>query len=355
MIELRVKKMIKNKLIGIKNWYYILMLMMLMQHSLSYAQFMSEIKIPEPLTSTYEKLKSSYFIKNTKHFSLSGQVKTIKEIRTNKSGIEGGLVANDTCIYEFLPNGKLLLFKQNDTIDKLENSNAKIEKYVFDSLGEKLLEAAYYDGTIQQNCNKVTQKFNKNGNIILETYQRFYDDKYHPHEKYMWDYILRYNWSKNFDTVSLIYNYKTEKTSYQRHYNRQYTFNNNKLTSSEAVHHTNITPIGRFFNEEVRSYDSLGNLVKIIYYDRAIKNSFNIDSMFEYFYNAKNELTKVLVYSLIHNGIETKDFNLDSTIKIDYLEYDELGNWIEKKVSYLHNDRKMSDGDAYTRTINYYD
>ena len=227
---------------------------------------------------------------------------------------------------------------------------------MFDDTGENLLEVAYYDGTIQQNCNKVTKKFNENGNIILENYQRFYDDKYHPHEKYMWDYILRYNWSKNFDSVNLIYNYKTEKTSYQRYHNVQYTFNSNKLTSTEAVNHSNFSSISRFFNEEVRSYDSLGNLVKIIYYDRVIKSSFNIDSKYEYFYNAKNELTKVLGYSLIHDGAggETKDFTLDYTIIIDYLMYDEQGNWIEKKVSYFQHDSKMSGGNVYTRAITYY-
>ncbi len=337
-----------------KNYNFILLLLFLSQSAQCYAQYLTEIVIPEKPTSTYEKLISTYFIKNTNRLGLNGNVKTIKEIQTKKSTIEGKVVANDTCYYEFLPNGNLFLFKQNDTIDKLENSNAKIEKYVFDTTGEKLLEAAYYDGTLQQNCNKVTKKFNDDGHIILETYQRFYDDRYHPHEKYMWDYILRYNWSKKHDTVNLIYNYKTEKTSYERYHNRQYIFNNSKLTSSETVDHPSFSSISSFFNEEVRSYNSLGNLVKIIYYDRVIKSSMNIDNMYEYFYNNKNELTKVLGYSLIHTGAETKDFNLDFTIKIDYLKYDEQGNWIEKKVSYLHNDGKMSDGNAYTRTINYY-
>ncbi len=339
-----------------KNYNFILLLLFLSMSTQCYAQFLSEIVIPEKPTSTYEKLISTYFIKNTKRLGLSGNVKTIKETQTKKSTVEGELVANDTCYYEFLPNGNLFLFKQNDTIDKLENSNAKIEKYVFDASGENLLEAAYYDGTMQQNCNKVTKKFNGYGHIILQTYQRFYEDKYHPHEKYMWDYILRYNWSKNQDTVNLSYNYKTEKTSYERYYNMQYKFNSNKLTSSEAVNHTNFSSINRFFNEEVRSYDSLGNLVKIIYYDRVLKSSLNIDSMYEYFYNAKNELTQVLGYSLVHGGAgdERKDFTLDFTIIIDYLKYDEQGNWMEKKVSYLQDDSKKSDGNVYTRTITYY-
>jgi hypothetical protein len=231
-----------SKFLGIKNSCIIFIIIILSEGVACYAQDMLEIHIPEPLTSTYEKLISTYFIKNTKRFGLSGHVKTIKEIQTKKSSIEGELFVGDTCYYEFLPNGNLFLFKQNDTIDKLENSNAKIEKYMFDVTGENLLEAAYYDGTIQQNCNKVTKKFNENGNIILENYQRFYDDKYHPHEKYMWDYILRYNWSINHDTVNLIYNYKTEKTSYQRYHNAQYTFNSNKLTSSEAAEKVYISP-----------------------------------------------------------------------------------------------------------------
>lgn len=341
-------------MLKIKNYNFILLLLFLSQSKQCYAQFLTEIVIPEKPTSTYEKLISTYFIKNTKRLGLCGNVKAIKETQTKKSAFEGRAFVNDTCYYEFLPNGNLYLFKQNDTIDKLENSNAKIEKYVFDTTGEKLLEAAYYDGTIQQNCNKVTRKFNDDGHITLETYQRFYEDRFHPHEKYMWDYILRYNWSKNIDTVNLIYNYKTEKTSYQRYYNRQYTFNSNKFTSSDIVDRTDFSLMGRFFNEEVRSYDSLGNLVKIIYYDRVIKSSMNIDNMYEYFYNAKNELTKVLGYSLIHTGAETKDFNLDFTNIIDYLKYDEQGNWIEKKVSYLYNDGKKSDGNSYTRTITYY-
>ncbi len=335
---------------------FILLLLFLSQSTLCYAQFVPEIVIPEKPTSTYEKLISTYFIKNTKRLGLSGNVKTIKETETKKSTVEAELVANDTCYYEFLPNGNLFLFKQNDTIDKLENSNAKLEKYVFDASGEKLLEAAYYDGTIQQNCNKVTKKFNDDGHIMLETYQRFYEDSYYPHEKYMWDYTLNYTWSKNNDTVNLIYNYKTEKTSYERYHNRQYIFNKSKLTSSEAVDHTSFSSISRFFNEEVRTYDSIGNLIKIIHYDRVIKSSFNIDSMVEYFYNAKNELTQVLGYSLIHGGAggATKDFTLDYTIKIDYLKYDEQGNWIEKKVSYFHHDSKMSGGNVYTRAITYY-
>ena len=341
-------------MLKIKNYNFILLLLFLSQNTQCFAQFLTEIVIPEKPTSTYEKLISTYFIKNTKSMGLSGNVKTIKETQTKKSAFEGKAVANDTCYYEFLPNGNLFLFKQNDTIDKLENSNAKIEKYVFDTTGEKLLEAAYYDGTIQQNCNKVTRKFNDDGHITLETYQRFYEDRFHPHEKYMWDYILRYNWSKNIDTVNLIYNYKTEKSSYHRYYNRQYTFNSNKLTLYDVVDRTDFSLRSRFFNEEVRSYDALGNLVKIIYYDRVIKSSMNIDNMYEYFYNAKNELTKVLGYSLIHTGAETKDFNLDFTNIIDYTKYDEQGNWIEKKVSYLYNDGKKSDGNSYTRTITYY-
>jgi hypothetical protein len=345
-----------SKCLGIKNIGFIILEILLSNCTLCYAQFLPEIVIPEKPISTYEKHTSTYFIKNTKRLGLSGHVKTITETQSKKSIIEGEIFNGDTCYYEFLPNGNLFLFKQNDTIDKLENSNAKIEKYVYDASGEKLLEAAYYDGTKQQNCNKVTKKFNENGHIILETYQRFYEDKYHPHEKYMWDYILHYNWSKNQDTVNLIYNYKTEKTSYERYLNKQYTFNSNELTSSETVDHTDFSLISRFFNEEVRSYDSLGNLVKIIYYDRVIKSSFNIDSMFEYFYNAKNELTKVLGYSLIHGGAvdQTKDFNLNYTINIDYLKYDAQGNWIEKKVSYLHSDSKMSGGNVYTRAITYY-
>jgi hypothetical protein len=51
---------------------------------------------------------------------------------------------------------------------------------------------------------------------------------------------------------------------------------------------------------------------------------------------------------------EKKDFTLDYTIKIDYLNYDEQGNWTEKKVSYLQDDSKMSDENVYARTITYY-
>lgn len=333
---------------------FILLLFFVSHSILCCAQNIQEIYIPEKPSSIYEKLISTYFVMNTKRFGLNGHVKTIKGTQTKKTVIAGKISVGDTCYYEFLPNGNLFLFKQNDTIDKLENSNAKIEKYVFDTTGEKLLEAAYYDGTMQQNCNKVIKKFNDNGNIILETYQRFYEDKYHPHEKYMWDYTLKYDWSKKQDTVNLIYNYKTEKTSYQRYHNVQYIFDSNRLTSSESAESVYLISKYRFLNSEERTYDSLGNLVKIIYYDRVIKNSLNIDNMFEYFYNAKNELTKVLGYSLIHNSTETKDFNLDYTIKIDYLKYDEQGNWIEKKVSYLHNDGKKSDGNAFSRAITYY-
>jgi hypothetical protein len=346
-----------NKVFEIKNVYFFLIVIILLEGTMCWAQYFPKVNIPEKPTSTYEKLTRTYFIKNTKRLGLSGNVKTIKETETINANVEGKVYKSDTCYYEFLPNGNLFLFKQNDTIDKLENSNAKIEKYVFDATGENLLEAAYYDGTIQQNCNKVTKKFNENGNIIFETYQRFYENKYHPHEKYMWDYILHYNWSENYDTVNLIYNYKTEITSYQRYYNMQYTFNSNKLTSSDAVDHTDFSLRGRFFNEEVRSYNSLGNLVKIIYYDRVIKSSLNMDNMVEYFYNAKNELTKVSGYSLIHNGAEDerKDFTLDYTVIIDYLKYDEHGNWMEKKVSYLTADFKKNGESINKRTIKYFD
>jgi hypothetical protein len=50
-------------------------------------------------TSTYEKLISTYFIKNTKRLGLSGNVKKIKETQTKKSAVEGNAFVNDTCYY----------------------------------------------------------------------------------------------------------------------------------------------------------------------------------------------------------------------------------------------------------------
>ena len=105
-----------SKFWEIKNSGFILMIIILSNCTWCYAQFVQEIYIPEKPTSTYEKLISTYFIKNTKRFGLSGNVKTIKETKTKKSTVEAELVANDTCYYEFLPNGNLFLFKQNDLL-----------------------------------------------------------------------------------------------------------------------------------------------------------------------------------------------------------------------------------------------
>lgn len=321
------------------------------------AQLVPEIHIPEKPTTTYEKLQNTYYIKTTQSYKLYGNVKSVTETETKKVVIDKKVFEGNKCYYEFLPNHNLLLFRQNDTIDKLENSNARIEKYLYDNAGEKLVEAIYCDGTIQQNANKVIRKFSDTGCIIEESYQRFYENKYALHEKYMWDYKLNYLWSKNLDTVNLKYNYKTANSSYQRFSNVQHIFNSNKLSTSEAAATKFVPDLDIFKDSEARTYDSLGNLTKIVYYDRTIKSSFNQDNMFEYKYNDKSELTELKMYFLVHNFLneKSKDFEFLSSIKIEYLKRDKYGNWIEKKVSYLQDDSGNNAENTYKRTIKYFD
>ena len=82
-----------------KNCIFILLLLFLSQSRHCYPQYLPEIVIPEKPTSTYEKLISTYFIKNTKRLGLSGNVKAIKETQTKKSAFEVRAFVNDTCYY----------------------------------------------------------------------------------------------------------------------------------------------------------------------------------------------------------------------------------------------------------------
>jgi hypothetical protein len=304
-----------------------------------------EVYTPQPdLDAT---LYTDSLIKTTKDYKLNGNVKLITEtITTNQNLGVAGLLK--TTRYEFLKNNKLTLYFE-DTLKGLKNSNSIIERYSFDDTGEKLIEIISYSGKWQ--VSKTVRKFDINGFINQEVFEQFNASSYYSGNKDMFDYTLNYYWTANKDTVQLKYTYKTEKSPYQRHYDqlRSFVYKKRKIEKrnpqTDSISKTLTLDFWPFSG--YKTYDAKGNVVKWLIADNEIKNSYNVDQLYEYKYNDRNELTDV---SYSTSGMHGRNnFEVQHKYEIQYLEYDVKGNWTLKKVTGKDNSEYL-----YQRKIGYY-
>lgn len=280
-----------------------------------------ELEVRTPTPGTYEMLQASHFIKPQISFRLYGNVREICETTTfhPKNGEDQLL---KTAYYEFSPEQRLTLYLE-DTMKSLKNSNAKIEKYFFE--GNRLFKVEKYSG-LQQNASKTVTTFDRDGFVIKEVFER-YDSWTQPPVPGIFDYTLDYYWDAERDTVELRYTYKTKHTSYERFTDNITSF----VEEKKAVQKNNdLVDLMHFGTSEHVTYDDRGNLTRLQIIDNTIKSSYNINQLYEYKYNDKNDLTEIAFYMSGPQG--ASKYELVYRYRISYSDFDEKENWTLKKI-----------------------
>lgn len=322
---------------------FILLLLFVSFFNKTNAQLLPDIEV-RSLTPDFDKtLQADYFIKTTRNYKLNGAVKEVKE--TVSSGSSGSpLVLLKTTRYDFLENNRLSLYME-DTSKSLINSNATIEKYFFDEIGKQLIKVEIYSG-IQQNSSKTLHYFDDSGFITQTVFERYISDSYYSNKEEIFDYTLNYLWNKERDTVQLKYIYKTPPSGYQRNSDRLYSF----VFDKQMHVRTNIFET-MFYSNQI-TYDEKGNVIKWLIIDNTIKDSYNIDLLYEYQYNENSDLIEV---SLSTTGMNGRDsYHLEYKYEISYLAFDKNGNWLLKKVKSQHESGVVDSEYIYRREISYY-
>ena len=310
--------------------------------------------------SLYQNLQSQYVVKTTRNFDLIGKVKAVKETIAFTSGTQ---LQTRTAEYAFLENNKLLFYVE-DNLNIFMNSGAISEQCTYDSSGNRLVQIVSMDGHLNR---KTIQQFDAAGYLVRLDFQQFQRNDWtvKEYERGIFDYRLVYDWNKSRDTVHAIYTYKRPSETYQRFNNQTFTFSKEqelrrqeqidklkKLEQTEMESTENQLLIG-YLTYKLPIYDSNGNILKYYIYDNTIKSSYNIHQLFEYEYNDKQALTKV-IYSTSGPHPEFEPYQSYSNT---YLKYDEHGNWIEKKVTGMQHDNGMNATGStyvYKRVIAYY-
>lgn len=307
--------------------------------------------------SKYKSLQSRFLIKTTKSFELSGQVKDIKEIITYGTDPVKQL---REIFYRFSNNGNLISYAE-DTLQGFMFSGSTIENYIYDSTGNNLLKSIILNGAYN---TEVIKLFDYEGYVTTESYQKFQrkDWSLKDYEIDIFDYILNYEWNGDRDTVYTFYNYKTKYEIYQRHKDGYYSFKHERqnlnrdrdslLKIVSTYKSDPFIPVGYGVDKQVE-LDSSGNIIKFYVFDNSIKNSYNVHQLFEYEYDKNNTLVGVKFST---SGPQP-EFVPSEEYSIEYLKYDEFGNWIEKRVTGMHYNGDLKYVECnfiYTRTIKYY-
>ncbi len=318
--------------------------------SKGYAQSIPNITVPKEELSLYKNLQSNYITKNTHFFNLRGNVKSMEETIIKDSP----KLKPDTAKsirYEFMDNKLLKLYKEYQNGKSWINSDCIIEDYHFNSSSTKLLAIELFNGGIGYS-HKTTKLFDKEGFESQETYECFdcgYDKK---DDINVFNYTLKYYWTKNRDSAYLNYYYNTPYSNYDRFkdYIQSFVYEKKQIANKD----TTPTPQFNFGLSPVNQItkDKKGNIIKWLIIDNSIKNSFNVDHLLEYKYDDKDNLIEHIHSSLTHGGAnyDKSNFRPIQKYTISYLEYDTIGNWIIKKVK----EEGKSDTYIYKRQIKYY-
>lgn len=321
--------------------------------------------LPPPKKPGYcDCLKSDYFLKSAKTFMLRGPVKSVVETISPESDMDfvQGLPSENR--YEFLPNGNLIWLLE-DTVIPVPKWSPVIEEYTFDSSGTQLLKARLYEGVPRR--NSLTEKyFDRNGYVIRDEFSCINHNELGDLSKEfskVMDYTLTYHWKEDCSAVDLKYQYKTRPLYYERYQDHLITCPQQTATDSAQVHgRTDANLLGLpffdFFNSENYTYDSLGRVVSILFLDRVIKNSMNIDRRTDYVYSEMGDIKEITFWSSIVSA-SSNGFVLNNRISVDYLSYDEHGNWTKCRVfsSWPKSQDVYCDNCVpliYARSITYY-
>ena len=323
-----------------------------------------EILPPSKKLDYCDCLKRDYFLKTARTYMLRGPVKSVVETISTESAsdVVQGLPSENR--YEFLPNGNLIALME-DTVVPVPKWSPVVEEYTFDNSGTRLLKARLYEGVPQRNL--LTEKyFDNNGYVVRDEFSCInhseLGDLSKEFSKVM-DYTLTYHWNEDYSAVDLKYQYKTRPLYYERFKDHLITCPKQTAADTAQVHgRTDMNLIGmpffNFFNTENYTYDSLGRVVSILILDRVIKNSMNIDRRTDYVYSEMGDIKEVTFWSSIVSA-SSNGFVLNKRISVDYLSYDEQGNWTKCRVfsSWPQSQDVYCDNCVpliYTRSISYY-
>jgi hypothetical protein len=301
-----------------------------------HSQYIPDLNIPKLEPSYYESLQAKTILKTQADFQLKGTVKSVCE--TINSFKETPYVSEtfwNTTNYFFLENGNMLSYTEDSTSTLLFDYEGK--KRImndYDLTGETLVKTTTYLESPWKKSKKVT-RYNGQGFAEREEYTcyRYGSDKDNPAEKGIFDYILDYQWSRDFDSVALKYDYLTPASPYTRDQNLMYSFvseitQKRKLTDKITRFGDNgAEPDFVSLTEEIKR-DKQGRVIEKFIWDHTVRSTINVHQKIEYQYNEKGELIEIKHASTaFSNG---NDFQLDFRINIDYISYDNQGNWIER-------------------------
>ncbi|MEI6184169.1 MAG: hypothetical protein WCP65_01475 [Bacteroidota bacterium] len=314
------------------------------------AQSLPNISTPKEELSQYQKLHSTYLIKNTKYYNLIGNVQTVNEIIVRKSSLNKP-AAIKNIRYEFLPDKQLILYKEFKDSNTWINSDCITERYYFDTLNSRLSQIDYYNGGIGYS-NKVIKRFDQDGFQYQENYE-CYNCGYDSNEEInKFNYTLSYQWTNQRDSVFLKYKYRTPNSIYDRFQDHMLSFVNElkRGKKNEGKPNPIFQSISNYSDQITK--DEKGNIVKWLFFDNMIKNSFNVDNLYEYKYDEKDNLIQLTHSSLIHGGDHFKKdgFVPKEKYLISYPAYDKVGNWTIMKVLEAASGKSF----VFHRNIKYY-
>lgn len=348
---------IKRFIVVVPGWLWLLLLT---ARPLS-AQ-LPDLEPPVEEKSFCESLKAANFLKSTKTFRLKGNVRSVLETISSDSIFEKKHFLPTQKRYEFLSNGKMTLFAE-DTVPPLAIWSPVVEEYYYDATGDTLLRTKFHDCT--PGHSSVSERwFDKNGYITRLEYACYDCDQpsHRPKEfAAVFDYTLSYHWTENYSAVARKYQYKTRDLYYERFVNDSNSCRTSSMRNEADTNVTSNVFHSFFFYQNggtTFTYDSLGRVVKKVVLDRAIKNSMNIDQMTEITYTEAGDVAEIRYSSTIATA-QPYAFMLYTIIRVDYLSFDEYGNWTSCTVNLENTDPYGSDDMIgttlkYERDIRYY-
>ncbi|MNJ88787.1 hypothetical protein D3C87_63440 [compost metagenome] len=244
--------------------------------------------------------------------------------------------------YLFSESKNLLHYTKDTTSTLFETDGTKEIVFTYDSAG-RLLESVTF--SVQpMNPSKTMKKWNSQGFIVQEIYScdRCGSGSYSSYrDAGIVDYTLDYQWSTDFDSVSLKYQYLKPKSAspYQRESDRTYSFVR-ELNEKKAKNSKSDTKYAADFDQNYFLFqvndikrDEQDRITEWIIWDHAIKSSINVHRKSEYTYNERGELTEIQYSSTRHSNSHD-EFRLDLKIELVYTSYDAYGNWIEREIRF---------------------
>lgn len=330
------------------------------------AQYLPDLAIPKLKPDYYESLQAKTSLQTRSDFQLKGPVKsvceTIRALKSNGRDSSAWLKAE----YLFSEKGNLLSYSEDSTSNLLKGYdpvNHLMNSY--DSTGEILLETIRWTGDWRE--SKTVVRFNERGFREHEEYTCYScsrDYRNQPINDSIFNYTLDYQWSRNFDSVSLKYRYVKPKSPYQRNQDMVRSFvhelDRKKRDSLEDNIPTIWDPRNGYFQDVENDIkrDKHNRITEWTVWDNTIKNSINVHRRTEYTYNEKDELTEIKHYSTFRSK-SYNEFQLELKEEIVYVSYDVYGNWTEKEVKVRPEKHGMyhapkDQNFRYKREISYY-